>query len=342
MENTDENIENLRRNLTESNADFVRLSNYVARVINDNQKATRMSANKIERLEASQKILESQLELAVSEKFESEGKLLQVQVKRDNFERELNELKQRHEKQQTKLKLLRQEIESTSEQKKEIFAKFKLVQRQERMHDDVVEELKKQLEEKMSGFSIEDTSGNNTLLLEPTNAEAEPANMSVDMVVNKQSVPITDNQVAGSTSITVVGQVNNDEPNWADSVSAESHSMKSLSDYNRCPTVESVLQGTPGRPQVVLTRLTMRKTSGTIIKCSTSTSITSRLARRKAIEFCKLAEIKQPSTALTERLTCQAAVEGRPKRILRCTLCSMRFVSTPLQPLCGCQIRNDL
>ncbi|KAG4076635.1 hypothetical protein HA402_001922 [Bradysia odoriphaga] len=340
MENADQNIDDLRQNMTEANDDFVRLSNYVARVINDNQKATRMSANKIERLEASQKVLEGQLELAVSEKFEREGKLLEVQVQRDNFERELNELKQRHEKQETKLKLLRQEIESMNEQKKEIFAKFKQVQSQERMNDGVVGELEKQFDEKMGEFSNKDTSGNKDSL-ELTNAEAEPANVSVDMVVNQQTMSIIDNQVAGSTRITVTGQVNDDEPNRAESASVESHSMEGFSDYNRCQTVESVLQSIRGRPQVVLTRVTMRKTSGTIIKCSRSASPASRLAKRKRIEFCKLAETKQPSTALTERVTSQAVAERRPKRILRCTLCSKRFVSTPSQPLCGCQYRND-
>lgn len=172
--------------------EYVRLSNYIARVNNDNEILTRKSKNKMEVMDANIKLLQGQLELAASEKLEMEKKLIDAEVDRDNFSRELDKLKVMYEKKETELKVLRQEIWSVNDRKKDIFAFRALI--------------KRQFGEKLDEF-LNETFGN-------MNGNGVPVNVSEDLIFSHQT------ESTGST------EVNVEEPKGKESQSMESISGK--------------------------------------------------------------------------------------------------------------------
>lgn len=137
---------------------MIRLSDYIADLINDNEKSVKVSDDKIERLESSIKMLEEQHKLVVSDKFNATKKLSVAKVNGEHFQRELELLKQKNEKQEITINDLKREIDAFNEEKKRISENFKLFRSQEKVHDEAVSSLKRKFEEGITEFLNKDAS----------------------------------------------------------------------------------------------------------------------------------------------------------------------------------------
>lgn len=184
---------------------MVRLLDYIADVINDNEKSIKIANDKIERLESNIKMLEDQYKSVVSDKFNATKNLSIIQTQCEKFQSELKLLKQKNGKQEIKMNDLKREIDAFDEDKKKISKKFKLLKRQEKVHDTVVGSLKRKFEEEITEFLKEDASRKDDLEDPSTNVEASnestsgnKANISMSPDLDKKGGDRVPNTVAST------------------------------------------------------------------------------------------------------------------------------------------------
>lgn len=186
---------------------MVRLSDYIADVINDNEKLIKIANDKIERLESNIKMQEDQYKSVVSDKFNATKNLSIIKTQCEEFQREAELLKQKNGKQEIKINDLKREIDAFDEEKKKLSKKFKLLKSQEKVHDIVVGSLKRKFEEEITEFLKEDASRKDDLEDPSMNVEASNestsdnrANISMSADLAKKGGDRAPNAVASTIS----------------------------------------------------------------------------------------------------------------------------------------------